>query len=317
MAKTKTSKTTKADKAKTTKATKASKAPKTTGAKRKRTTKAEAVAHDSSVTYPDPPKNKRTAYTFFFTEQRPAVAAETEEFGDIARELSKRWNALSDSDKQPYTKLAEKDAKRYQKERSAWEDEVRELGGNPAQVIRDRREAKKAKKNKIKKPTKPRNPYVFFSMDQHKLLAKEDLDFNQRAGRISKEWKKVSASDRRKYEKKAAKDRERYEEEMEKFFEEHPETKEAQKAKRKRKKEGEPTGPRNAYIYFSNEERAKVKADNPDIVSKDVMKELGKRWNELSDKQKSKYEELAEKDRKRYEKELKAYRKAHPVEETA
>jgi hypothetical protein len=298
--------------AKTTKSktSKSTKAPKTKGAKKSKASKTETLTHNPDVTYPDPPKNKRAAYTFFFQEQRPAVAAEIEEFGDITREVSKRWNALSDSDKEPYEKLAGKDAKRFKTERSAWETEVRKLGGIPDQVIRDRREAKKRKRNRVKKPKGARNPYVFFSIEKRKELADEDLDFNQMAGRISKEWKKVSEKGKRKYEKLAEKDRARYEKDMEKFREEHPDQEDAKKTKRKRKKEGEPKNPRNSYIFFSNEERSKVKADNPDMAPKDVMKELGKRWNDLSDKQKGKYDELATKDRKRYEKEMKTWRKS-------
>jgi len=43
-----------------------------------------------------------------------------------------------------------------------------------------------------------------------------------------------------------------------------------------------------------------------------VAKELGRRWNQCTDDQKSKYEALAAKDKARYEKENNAYKSKKP-----
>ena len=53
-------------------------------------------------------------------------------------------------------------------------------------------------------------------------------------------------------------------------------TKKNKKKNSKRKKSSVPS----AYILFSNDERPKIKNDNPDIKFNDVGKELGKRWRE-------------------------------------
>jgi len=45
-----------------------------------------------------------------------------------------------------------------------------------------------------------------------------------------------------------------------------------------------------------------------DATVGEVAKELGRRWNECTEDQKSKYEALAAKDKARYEKEMKAYK---------
>ena len=79
---------------------------------------------------------------------------------------------------------------------------------------------------------------------------------------------------------------------------------------KKGKKAKDPNAPKRAlsgFFWFSNDERGKVKAANPDFQVGDVAKELGRRWAEASPEFKSKYEEMAEKDRKRYEKEKIAY----------
>ena len=56
---------------------------------------------------------------------------------------------------------------------------------------------------------------------------------------------------------------------------------------------------RSAFFVFCNEERPKVRAAHPGYTVGDVAKELGKRWEAVSDR--SKYEKLAAEDKKRYE----------------
>jgi len=82
------------------------------------------------------------------------------------------------------------------------------------------------------------------------------------------------------------------------------------KRQRKPKKQKDPNAPKRAlsgFFWFSNEERGKVKAANPDFGVGDVAKELGKRWAECDEATKQRYEEMAEKDRQRYDKEKAAY----------
>ena len=285
---------------KTVKTPKTQKAKKVKGTKRNR--------NETTVVFPAPPKNTRNAYTFFFKEQRKGVNDENPgaAFGEITAKVADMWNNLQDAQKESYEKEAAKDAKRYETERSDWDKKVRELGSEPEDVIRNLREAKKRRKNRVKKPKGARNPYVLFSMDKREELKDEGLEFDDMTRRLGQEWKKVSAKDRKKYEKAAAKDKVRHEEEMKKFREEHPEQDSSKKAKRV-KKPGEPKGARNAYIFYNEDERSKVKADHPDMAPTDVMRELGKRWNTLDSKGKSKYEELAANDKKRHDKEMKKW----------
>lgn len=59
---------------------------------------------------------------------------------------------------------------------------------------------------------------------------------------------------------------------------------------------------RSAFFWFSNDERGKVKAQNPEYGVGDIAKELGRRWAEADADTKGKYEQLADKDKARYEK---------------
>jgi len=76
------------------------------------------------------------------------------------------------------------------------------------------------------------------------------------------------------------------------------------------KKVKDPNAPKRAlsgFFWFSNEERGKVKAANPDFGVGDIAKELGKRWADCNELTKSRFEDMAEKDRARYDKEKVAY----------
>lgn len=59
---------------------------------------------------------------------------------------------------------------------------------------------------------------------------------------------------------------------------------------------------RSAFFWFSNDERGKVKAQNPEYGVGDIAKELGRRWADADPEARSKYEALADKDKSRYEK---------------
>ena len=83
--------------------------------------------------------------------------------------------------------------------------------------------------------------------------------------------------------------------------------KEVSKAKRKSKKGGIKKG-KSAYIFFSGEERAKIKKEIEDgIIDKldnqQIMGELAARWKIAQEGDISKYEKLAAADKERYESE--------------
>ncbi|KAJ9667999.1 Non-histone chromosomal protein 6 [Coniosporium apollinis] len=63
----------------------------------------------------------------------------------------------------------------------------------------------------------------------------------------------------------------------------------------------------SAYMFFANEQREKVREDNPGIKFGDVGKMLGEKWKALNDKQRAPYEAKAVADKKRYEEEKAAY----------
>jgi len=82
------------------------------------------------------------------------------------------------------------------------------------------------------------------------------------------------------------------------------------KGAKKKKALKDPNAPKrglSAYMFFANEQRENVRAENPGIAFGQVGKVLGERWKALSQKQRDPYEAKAVADKKRYEDEKVAY----------
>lgn len=69
-----------------------------------------------------------------------------------------------------------------------------------------------------------------------------------------------------------------------------------------------PKKPLSAYFLFSQEERLKVKNENPDLSITEVAKELGKRWATLDPAVKQSYEHRYQDARKHYDQEMSHYK---------
>ncbi|KAK6501758.1 Non-histone chromosomal protein 6 [Arthrobotrys musiformis] len=76
------------------------------------------------------------------------------------------------------------------------------------------------------------------------------------------------------------------------------------------KKKKDPNAPKrglSAYMFFANEQRENVRAENPGIAFGQVGKVLGERWKALTTAQRKPYEDKAKADKQRYEDEKIAY----------
>ncbi|KAH7872604.1 high mobility group box domain-containing protein [Lentinula edodes] len=82
----------------------------------------------------------------------------------------------------------------------------------------------------------------------------------------------------------------------------------SEKGSRKAKKD--PKAPKralSAYMFFSQDWRERIKAENPDAGFGEVGKLLGAKWKELEDEEKKPYVEQAARDKERAEEEKTAY----------
>ncbi|KAL4630218.1 hypothetical protein GN956_G15684 [Arapaima gigas] len=68
-----------------------------------------------------------------------------------------------------------------------------------------------------------------------------------------------------------------------------------------------PRTPTTGYVIFVNEQKVRLKAENPDLPFIEITKMLGIQWSQLSGEDKQRYNDMAEKDKQRYIQELMAF----------
>jgi len=146
--------------------------------------------------------------------------------------------------------------------------------------------------------------YAFFVQtcrDEHKRQHPEEfVHFQEFSRKCASRWKTMTEREKLWFNQMADEDKRKVE----------IETQQAVTKKKKVKRMKDPNAPKRAlsgFFWFSNEERPKVQAANPDFKVGDVAKELGRRWADCDPSTKQKFEQLAAQDRQRYEKEKQVY----------
>lgn len=74
----------------------------------------------------------------------------------------------------------------------------------------------------------------------------------------------------------------------------------------------EPKGKRSSYILFSQQFRASVVEENPDMSIGDIGREIGRMWKELDTEEKKHFKRQAEADKERYQREYAEFLANHP-----
>ena len=78
----------------------------------------------------------------------------------------------------------------------------------------------------------------------------------------------------------------------------------------KNKRRKDPNAPKKAkssYLFFCADKRGSVMEENPGVKNTEIISELGRLWQELDTRSRSKYDKQAAKDKARYEKEMEGY----------
>ncbi|XP_045111318.1 high mobility group protein DSP1-like [Portunus trituberculatus] len=167
----------------------------------------------------------------------------------------------------------------------------------------------------VDKPRGRLSAYAFFVQtcrtEHKKLHPDENVQLAEFSRQCSERWKTMSEAEKKKFHDLADQDKIRYNAQMRDFV--PPGGLVGRRGRRSRgnKPPKDPNKPKralSAFFYYANDERAKVRAANPDFSVGEVAKELGRQWNELTENDKLKYEKLAEEDRARYDREMTAYR---------
>lgn len=257
---------------------------------------------------------------------------------DKAEELSNKLAELIDS-----SDLDKKMKKKIKKlcvieagDMELSDETTEEVKSSLVQIAKDNMPKQtRAKTTKLKDPEAPKRPtsgYILFCKDRRASLKEEqpDLKATEIMKQLGAEWKELSPRKKEKYTAKAKEDKSRYDEELKDYT--RPSDDELAKldvnkgkgtpGKRTRAKKPKdaPKGPISAYLYYASDMRASVKEEVDEKTGEAlytgtaIAKELGRRWKELSDKQKKKWVKKSEADKVRYQEEMKAY-KARKAEE--
>lgn len=83
--------------------------------------------------------------------------------------------------------------------------------------------------------------------------------------------------------------------------------KKEKKEKKEKKPKDYPKAPLTAFLLFSQDQRDKLRKENPTWALSEVAKTLGKLWKDIEKPEGERYAQLAEADKKRHEREMKEY----------
>lgn len=154
------------------------------------------------------PKRGKSSFMFFGDEHRKGLLDSGMKIGDAAKELGKRWKALSDKDKDKYVKKAETDKKRYEKEVEQWKKD------HPGEKLTKPRKKKgkgdaeaDGESKKEKKPRKKRSltGYNLFSKEMNTKLKGDGMKQSEIMKEAGKRWKELKDDEKEKYNSKAKK----------------------------------------------------------------------------------------------------------------
>merc|ERR1712183_527681 len=150
--------------------------------------------------------------------------------------------------------------------------------------------------------TKPKgrmSAYAYFVQtcreERKKKRPNENVVFAEFSRKCADRWKTMSDKEKQRFHQMAEKDKKRFESEMANY-----KPPKGEKGGKKRKRVKDPNAPKralSAFFWFCNDERAKVRAANPDMGVGEVAKQLGAAWKYTSPEDKAKYEALAASDK--------------------
>ena len=162
----------------------------------------------------------------------------------------------------------------------------------PQQQQQQRPSEKLVKRTRRKKdpnaPKRPKSAFIFFMMKNRiQIIAARQLN-KKRVTEIGKAvgeaWRSLSAADRKEYDVAAAADKLRYAQENSDFKSQNPVIKK----------------PISAYMFYVQERRPSLRAENPNEDFAGLGKLLGQKWKALDSVEKAPFQMKADADKMRY-----------------
>jgi len=178
-------------------------------------------------------------------------------------------------------------------------------------------------KPELVKPKRPATAFILFCNDERPKLQSEhpEMKFGEVGKHLGELWNNCGDKQKKKYTEKSLKEKERYASETAEYIKAggDPEDlkrrkksdgkeKPGKKTEKKKEKDPEaPKKPKSAYLFFSLEERERLKKEQPSLNFGDVGKLIGERWKQITPQAKAKYQKMADDAKAKYEAEFKTY----------
>lgn len=168
-------------------------------------------------------------------------------------------------------------------------------------------------KKDANKPRGRMTAYAFFVQtcrEEHKRKHPgESVVFAEFSRKCAEKWKSMTPKEKKRFEEMSETDKSRYAEEMANYVP-PPGSEEEVTAKKRKKKTKDPNAPKRAlsgFFLFCSEQRPVVKKEFPDYSVGEIAKELGKRWEVCTER--DRFDQLAKQEKARYEAEMEIYRR--------
>lgn len=182
---------------------------------------------------------------------------------------------------------------------AAWDAKVSEVSETIVSIV-GTKEKKTRKGTKESGPKKPMSAYLYFCKEKRaEVKAKNpEMKATEITSELGQMWREVKdTQDAEQYMVLANADKDRYN--SEKVDAPPKEPKEPKEKKQRKQKVSTkvqgPKKPMSAYLYFCQEKREQVKAENPEMKPKEITAELGRLWNKIKETPKAnKYKDQAE-----------------------
>ena len=175
---------------------------------------------------PNAPKQVKTAYLYFAEKERMKIVQQSPDMRppDIMAELGVRWKALSEKNRKPYEKIAEKDKLRHDEQMKSYQpSEGYDRDGYAFQAddfeIYDDERKRKRPKKEAGQPKNARSAYVYFCEVSRPSIAPKGTHPAETMKLLGRKWQMLSEEDRKPFEAKHEKDKARYEIEMKEWRE--------------------------------------------------------------------------------------------------
>jgi len=167
---------------------------------------------------PNAPKRGMSAFIFFSNHRRPLIKQANPDltFGELAKQVSIEFKALTSNDMKKWQDKAAKDKVRYLREMEKYvPPSDSDDSDSESEAPRKKSKAKQKKKDP-NAPKKGMSAFMFYSVATRPILKKQhpNATFGELAKLVGRSFKELSEKEMKKWKDKAAQDKKRYEKQM-------------------------------------------------------------------------------------------------------